>query len=328
MPANLPPQYHETEKRLKTASSPAEKAAILEEMLRIMPKHKGTDHLQADLKSRIAKLKRQQTKAGGPRKAAGPHVVREGAGQVALVGAANAGKSSLLAALTKAKPLVADYPHTTREPLPGMMTFEDIQIQLLDLPPLAEEYNEPWLWELIKRADLVWLVLNGLSPLSDLERVEAILAGRGISLLPMEAGGGGEPDPERKTIPALAPLTKTDETEALENLELMKELIEGRWPLIPVSSRTGAGLEKLGRLTFQGLAIVRAYTKQPGKPPDMKNPFTLDQGATVGELAAKIHKDIAARMKQARLWGRGEENSRTVHRDHPLKDGDTVEIQV
>jgi ribosome-interacting GTPase 1 len=328
MPANLPPQYHEAEKRLKTASSPAEKTAILEEMLRIMPKHKGTDHLQADLKSRIAKLKREQTKAGGPKKASGPHVVKEGAGQVALVGAPNAGKSSLLAALTKAKPLIADYPHTTREPLPGMMAFEDIQIQLLDLPPLAEEYNEPWVWELIKRADLIWLVLGGLSPLGDLERVEAILAGRGIGLLPAGAKGPAEPDQDRLSLPALVPVTKADKAETLENLEVMEELMEGRWPLIPVSSQSGSGLDRLGRLTFQGLAILRAYTKQPGKPPDRDNPFTLPQGATVGMLAAKIHKDVAARMKQARLWGRGEENSRTVHRDHPLNDGDTVEIQI
>jgi len=328
MPANLPPQYHEVEKRLKNASGPAEKVAILEEMLRIMPKHKGTDHLQADLKSRIARLKREQTKAGGPRKAAGPHVVKEGAGQVALVGVANAGKSSLLAALTKARPLIADYPHTTREPLPGMMAFEDIQIQLLDLPPLAEEYNEPWIWDLIRRADLVWLVLNGLKPLSDLERVEAILAGRGIRLRPVGAEGPGEADQEILTLPALVPVARADEAETMDNLEVMAELIEGRWPLIPVSGRNGLGLAELVRLTFQGLDVVRVYTKQPGKPPDRENPFTLPQGATVGALAAKIHKDIAVRMKQARLWSRGEENSRTVHRDHPLKDGDTVEIQI
>ncbi len=328
MPANLPPQYYVAEKRLRAAATPSQKKAILEEMLRIMPKHKGTDHLQADLKSRLAKLRREQAKPSGPTRAPAKVVPKEGAGQVALVGPANSGKSSLVKALTKAQPEVAAYPHTTREPQPGMMDYEDLKFQLLDLPPVSEDYNEPWLWELIKRADLVWLVLSGTGPLSDLELTESVLAQRRIALFPAPGEPPGDPEPGWIHLPALALVSGADLEGTGENIEIMEELIEGRFDLLPVSSPSGQGLEELGRLTFEALGIIRVYTKQPGRPPDLENPFVLNRGGTVGELAARIHQDVAARMKQARVWSKGGNDSRTVNRGHVLADGDTVEITI
>ncbi|MCX6553014.1 MAG: 50S ribosome-binding GTPase, partial [Acidobacteria bacterium] len=123
MPANLSPEYHRAEERLRGARSPDEKIAALEEMLRVIPKHKGTDHMQADLKGRIAKLRKEIGKKGG--KGGFTFIVpREGAGQVAIAGPPNSGKSSLVRALTRATPAVGSYPFTTREPVPGMMPFE------------------------------------------------------------------------------------------------------------------------------------------------------------------------------------------------------------
>jgi ribosome-interacting GTPase 1 len=114
LPANLPPAYFEAENRYREAKTPAEGIAALEEMLAIMPKHKGTDKLKADLRRRISKLKsKQQEKKKLGRRDRGYKIEKEGVGQVVLIGEPNVGKSSLVAALTNADPQVAEFPHST-----------------------------------------------------------------------------------------------------------------------------------------------------------------------------------------------------------------------
>src|SRR5512136_2363538 len=179
MPANLSPEYHRAEERLRAAKSANEKIAALEDMLRVIPKHKGTDHMQADLKSRIAKLRKEGDKKGG--KAGFSYIIpREGAGQVALAGPPNSGKSSLVRALTRATPAVGDYPFTTREPSPGMMPFEDIAFQLIDLPPLSEQHVETWVFDLIRYADLVWVVVDGERALEGFDEARRVLEARNV----------------------------------------------------------------------------------------------------------------------------------------------------
>jgi ribosome-interacting GTPase 1 len=341
MPANLPPDYHKAEERLRSARTTEEKIAALEEMLRIMPKHKGTDHLQADLRSRIAKLRRQPSKKGS-QSAFSHYIPPEGAGQVDLVGPPNTGKSSLVAALTHATPEVADYPFTTREPTPGMMRFEDISFQLVDLPPLSREHMDAWVFDLIRHADLLWLVMDGLDPLGEIEKVMEILGEHSIVPLPAGAGAAGAvqtrsgkgvapsfPPAEtagRTLKKALLVATGVDRPGASSDIKALDDLLEHRWPVVTVSSRTGEGLDVLKRRTFEALEILRVYTKQPGKPPDRDAPFTLPRGARVGDLAERIHKDLLATMKFARIWGSGTFDGQTVQKDHLLLEGDVVEI--
>ncbi len=326
MPANLPPTYHEAEQRYREATTVEDKLAALEEMLRIMPKHKGTDKLQADLKSRMAKLKREPKGKSGA-STFSRHIPREGAGQIALVGPPNSGKSALVHRLTHATPEVADYPFTTREPTPGMMRYEDIAFQLVDLPPLSEEYVEPWVYDLIRGADMLWLVLDIDNPLDGLELVERLLGDKAIALLPVGTGGPeGERRPGwtyRRTLMVLTGLDRPGED---ENLEILDGLLETPWPRVAVSSVDGQGLEELGRRTFEALEILRVYTKQPGKPADRDQPFTLPRQATVGDLARAIHKDLAEHLKFARIWGAEVHDGQTVHADHLLAEGDVVEI--
>ena len=137
MPANLTPEYLAAEEEFKSAQSHEEKIAALERMLSTVPKHKGTEKLQADIKRRLSRERKEGHKKGGARTVPFWLVKKEGAGQVALIGPPNAGKSSLLAALTNARPEVADYPFTTHAPTPGMMAYENIQVQLIDLPPVS-----------------------------------------------------------------------------------------------------------------------------------------------------------------------------------------------
>jgi uncharacterized protein len=325
MPANLPPDYHKAEERFRSARTVADKIAALEEMLRIMPKHKGTDGLQADVKARIAKLRRQPEKKAA-RASFSRMIPREGAGQAALVGAPNAGKSSLLAALTNATPAIGEYAFTTRDATPGMMPYEDIAFQLIDLPALSLEHVEPWVFDLIKAADLLWIVLNGESALEDFDETLEVLSSRKIPIRP--AGTPPVPDEEREWLQkeALLVVTRLDRPEVPDAIEAFSDLLEVPWPIIGVSTTAGSGLDELRQKTFEALEVVRIYTKQPGKPADRSTPFALRRGATVADLATRIHKDLLANMRFARVWGTSAFDGQTVHRDHVLEEGDVVEI--
>ena len=318
MPANLTPDYHRAEERLRQARTVEEKIDALEEMLRVVPKHKGTDGLQADLKGRIAKLRKQPPSKAG--RATHSHLIpHEGAGQVALVGPANTGKSSLVGSLTHAKPEVADYPFTTREPTPGMMPFEDIAFQLIDLPPLGEEHVEPWVFDIVRGADLLWIVVAVENAVDGLEQTRRILGAKGIEAAPAAPAG-------HRVKRALVVATGIDRDGGEDDLAIVDELLEGQWPLVGVDSVTGRGRDALARATFDALGIVRVYTKQPGKPADRRAPFTLPRGATVGDLAARVHKELAASMTHARIWGPSAFDGQSVQADHRLAEGDVVEI--
>lgn len=325
MPANLTPEYKRAEERYRQAKTPDERLEALEEMLRVVPKHKGTDGLQADLKARIAKLKKQPPVKAG--KSAFSHVIpREGAGQVALVGPPNTGKSALVAALTHARPEVADYPFTTREAVPGMMRYEDVGIQLLDLPPVSTQHLEPWVLDLIRLADLCWIVVDGRWPLEGQDETLGILADRHIGLRPAGAPLAVR-DLERVVRPALLVVTGIDRPEVAGSLDAVDDLLEHRWPICAVSATSRAGLDLLPRRTFDALDLIRVYTKPPGKPvAPGSTPFALPRGATVADLAVRIHKDLGERMTFARAWGAGVFDGQTVHRDHVLADRDVVEI--
>ncbi len=327
MPANLPPTYHEAENRFRSAVTPQEKIAALEEMLRIIPKHKGTDKLQADLKSRISKLRRAPTKkAGGSTHS---HMIpHEGAAQIVLVGPPNSGKSALVERLTHATPEVADYPFTTREAIPGMMPYLDVAFQLIDLPALSEQHVDPWVFDLIRAADMIWMVLDENDTLEGVDTIERLLAARAIEMVPV---GAEPPDEEERRPgwtyqPTLMVATGMDREGAADNLAVFDELTGERWTRVPVSSLAGTGLEELGEATFRALDIIRVYTKQPGKHDDDPLPFALTRGQTVADLARTIHKDLEAQFKFARIWGRHVHDGQTVHRDHELHDGDVVEI--
>ncbi len=327
MPANLPPQYFEAEKVYRQAKSPAEKIEALETMLAVMPKHKGTDHLKAELRARIARHTQEaQRQAGGAARAQLYAVPREGAGQVALVGLPNAGKSALMAALTDAQPRVAEYPFTTQLPQPGMMPFENVSVQLVDLPPVVADETPPWQRALVRQADVVLLVvdLSG-DPLAEWETLIVELPK--MRVVPFPPGESAPRVEGMVARPTLVAATHADVPFAADTLELLEIEVAGRLPIVPVSATTGAGLDALRRQLFAALEVIRVYAKPPGKPPDRERPFVLKRGSTVEDLADAIHHEVRERLRYALLWGvSGKFAGQRVSRRHPLEDEDVVEI--
>jgi len=328
MPANLPPDYFEAEKRYREARATAEKIACLEEMLTIMPKHKGTDKLRADLRRRISKLKiAGQSKKGVGKRESVYNIDKEGAGQVLVVGPANVGKSALVALMTNARPEVADFPHTTWKPMPGMMPVENIQIQLVDTPPLSREYVDPALMDLIRRAELILLVVDlQTDPVQQLEDTIALLAEHGIAPYRLKERYD---NPQRmKFIPFLVMANKNDDAATEENYEIFRELLEDDWPMVTVSVAKCRNLEVFKQAVVERLEIIRVYSKSPGKEPDRSAPFTLKKGSTVADFAAKVHKDFVEKLKVAKIWGNSVFDGQLVHREHILQDGDVVELHI
>ena len=329
MPANLPPQYFETEKKLKTAKTPEEKVSILEELLSIVPKHKGTEKLQALLKTKIAKLKSTaQKKPTVAQHGLSFYIDKAGAGQVVLIGLPNAGKSSLVKSLTNADPEIGDYPFTTRMPSPAMMQYENIQIQIIDTPPITPEYMEYWHAELIKGADgvLAILDLSSQNPASGLENLLAKLKEKRIELIPKNHTPSSEASFFQKITIVVA--NKADFSSSEENLAAVKKALHPDFDLIPVSTKTEDGLEILRIKIFSLLDVIRVYSKIPGKKTARTDPFTLKKGSTVMNLAKAVHKDFAQNLRFARIWSQNKYQGQKVNRDHILEDEDIIELHI
>jgi ribosome-interacting GTPase 1 len=314
LPANLTPDYLAAEREYKAAHTQTEKIAALERMLATLPKHKSTEKLQADLKRRLSQARKESQKKGAAHAAPFYLVEREGAGQVALIGPPNSGKSRLLAALTHARPEVADYPFTTRLPAPGMMTFENVQIQLVDLPPFSPEYMEPWLPQVVRTAHMGVLVVDVNDP-ELLDQVQFV---------------AGALERMRLAPPRLLVANKLDLPGADANFAALRDLYGEPHPWVALSAATGLNLDVFTRAVFDALELVRVYTKAPGKKPELDSPFVLRRGQTVLDAARLVHKDFAERLKFARLFhvsaDRGE--GLMVERSHLIQDEDILEFHI
>ncbi|QDU31476.1 GTPase Obg [Anatilimnocola aggregata] len=329
MPANLTPQYHKVEEEYRRAQTPEDELRCLELMLREIPKHKGTDKLQAELKAKISKAKQEVEVAKKSAKKGGPSLKlpRQGAGRVILLGGPNAGKSSLLKAVTRATPEVAPYPFTTREPQLGMMPWEDINIQLIDTPPISADVFDPNLLGLIRGSDLVLLMVD-LGADEGTEQLQAVLDQlKGTKTRLANESYLDEDDIGVSFTKTLLVLNKIDLPEAADRLALMREFITLDFDEHHISAEAGMGLDELKAAVVQALDIVRVYTKLPNKKEaDFDKPFTLRRGGTLMDVAELIHKDVAASFKHARVWGTNINPGSTVKGDYVVSDKDVVEI--
>jgi ribosome-interacting GTPase 1 len=330
MAVNLPPQYHDAEAEYKKARTPDEKLAALKKMWVILPKHKASEKVQAILKTKISEVSDEveAAKAGPKRATASYKIPRQGAGTIVFLGGPNGGKSSLLRKLTKATPEVAPYPFTTREPVPGMMDYEDVRVQLIDLPPITADFYEPYVTDFARTADAAVLVVDigdDDGPFAA-ETVLERLAERKIHLV--GSPPPGEEDPTVFHVRTLLVANKVDADGAADRLDILNEMIGDRMPVLPVSADRGDGMDELRTRLFRLLNVIRVYAKPPGKPADMTAPFTIPEGGTVLDFAEKVHSELAETLKAAKVWGSAQFDGQTVKRDHVLKDRDVVELSM
>ncbi|MCF7875822.1 50S ribosome-binding GTPase [Candidatus Bipolaricaulota bacterium] len=326
MPANLPPEYIEAEQRYRNASEKDEKLDALQEMLSLLPNHKGTDKIEADLRKRISDLKKRPQKKKGPTRAKTPDQIEpQGAGQVVLTGLPNSGKSALLDITTNATPKVADFPFATHGPTIGMLEHQDIQIQLIDTPPISDEHVETWVYNLIRKADLVLLLVDGGAddPVKEYEKTIKLLEEEGIYLF--APGDDFQRDAIGRTNrKGVMILSKSDELEDESVIQELEEL-SGLSP-VPVSILDEESLSRFSSSVFDGLQKIRIYTKKPGEEPDLKEPYLLDKNSTVLEGVRSIHRNMVDNLDYIRIWGSGRFDGQEVAQDHQLKDGDVIEI--
>ncbi|MGE3803136.1 MAG: GTPase [Gemmataceae bacterium] len=333
MAANLTPQYLEAEAEYKKAQSAEEKLACLKRMYSLIPKHKASEKLQADLKTKMADLRdeiEQEKKAPKGKKGPSGKIPKQGAGQVVLIGAPNVGKSQLVDKLTRATPEVAAYPFTTREPLVGMMDWEDVKVQLIDTPPITPDYLESYLSSIVGNADAALLVV-GLDDDDGPFAAEAVierLAQVKVQLVKELPPPSDDEDFTIRQTRTLLVATKLDAPGAADRLEIVRELFGERLVIHALSAINDADLESLRDIIYKYLNVIRVYTKQPGKPADMTSPFSCPAGSTLLDLAALVHRDFAEGLKSARIWGTGVYDGQTIKRDHVLHDKDVVELHL
>ena len=331
MPANLPPEYYKLKHELEAARTDEERLQLLEEMTRITPKHKGTEKVRADIRSRISKLKKASGKKQS-KKGHSYHVPKQGAGQLVLIGTPNVGKSQIVASFTKAKPAVSPTPYTTQEPSVGMLPYENIQFQLVDTPPITQDFVQPWVFDLVRNADLVFLVASLASDelLDQVEIIQSKLTDAKIQMAgikePLDAANETFEANFTKTILLIA--NQMDADGADDRLEILREFYSEDFQIYPLSAITGEGLDRLQKVVYQQLGISRVYTKSPAKPVDYEDPIVLPSGSKVIEAAMALHKEFAQDFKSARIWGDNWYDGQTVSRDDVVYEGDVLEFHV
>jgi small GTP-binding protein len=303
----------------------------MEELLSIIPKHKGTEKLQALYKKKISKLKsKSQKKAVIARHEPSYHMDKTGAGQVVLIGPPNSGKSMLIKSLTNAEPEVADYPFTTHKPYPAMMKYENVQVQLIDTPPITKDYLEVWHTELIKNADTVLLIIDITSkdPAEDISIIQEVLGEKKIELIPDAKENHPIKSRGRFQKKCLIILNKDESPHNSEVKELIRELTEPKFSFISCSAAHNKNLKSLCKRIFDSLEVMRVYSKIPGKKPSYDEPFVFKHGSSVMDMAKAVHKDFAQNLKYARIWGQKKYEGQKVNKEYKLQDGDVIELHM
>ncbi|NQV23701.1 MAG: TGS domain-containing protein [Rhodopirellula sp.] len=327
MAANLTIKYYLAEEKYRRAQTSEERLRCLEVMLQVMPKHKGTDHLQAAIRSRIKEARSEvQADRDAPKQGRTFRIPRQGAGTVVVIGAPNSGKSRIVAELTSAEPEVAEYPFTTREPFPAMMSCQDVLIQLVDTPPVSQSPIEPYLVSYVRSADLVVLAFDGSADDAPEDTLNIVQQLESRKTLLDRSTGYDEEDFSKLRVKTLMAVTRADDADSAVRMSLFREMSSRDVPVVPVEFQHAASRDSLRDAIYESLGLIRVYTKAPGQAAVYEQPFAIPAGSTVETLADRVHQEFVERLKFAKVWGLGGHDGQQVGRDHVLLEGDMVEL--
>jgi len=290
MPVNAGPEYFAAERKYLAAKSKEEKIAALEEMIRLLPKHKGTHNVLAQLKKRLSSLKKESS----AKAAAKPRFVikKEGAAQICIIGVTKSGKSSLLKALTGVDVEVADYPYTTKLPVVGMANVGDAKLQVVEIP---STFDSDFI-SLLQTCDEIVVLIDATQ---DFEKQVAEMK----SIL----GGNKLADKKQVWVMNKSSLVKSGPN------------------MISISAKDGLGVDELKEKIWGGLGLIRVYTKSPRKP-KVVPPIAVPSGSTVRDIAKRVHKDFLKNFSYARIFNNTQFSGQKVGLDFVLHDLDVIEI--
>jgi len=292
MPINADVEYFIAESEYRDAKTAEEKIAALEKMIKLAPKHKGAHTLLAQLKKKLSALRKDAAKA----KAAASKrpkfaISKEGAAQVCILGLTNSGKSMLLRALTNARVEVGEYPYTTKTPVVGMMDYDGVKIQLVEIPATFDAES----MSIVRTCDLVMLLLDATKELDgQLNELTSLLERHGLQ--------------EKELV-------------IVENKSDERMPRQG----IPVSAKTGDGLQNMKEEIWKRLRLIRIYTKSPNGKAATK-PLTLPEGSNVEQAVRQVHKTMLKNFRFARVFDKTKFSGRKVGLEYALKDRDVLEI--
>jgi len=296
---NQSPFYKKAEARFLTAKTDEEKINALKEMIKECPKHKSSEKMLANLKTRYKKLKEKLEKAKKTGKSTKTGIKKEDL-QAVIVGKTNTGKSSLLSLLTNAKPQIAEHDFTTKSPIVGMVNFDGTNIQLIEVPAFESEYYDKGL---VNTADSILMLITDLKEIKEIEKNLDKAKGERIIVF-----------------------NKIDELAQNETRKISATLSSKKYDFVLISTKTREGIEELKNKVFKSFNKIRIYTKEPGKDKSNK-PMILNPGATIETIAKKLLKDISS-LKETKIWGPSSKfPGQIVGLNHKLKDLDVVEFK-
>lgn len=300
MPINAHPEYISAEREYLIAETKEQKIQALKKMISHAPSHKGAENLRAQLKRRLAKLKYAKEKEI-KQKRAGKSGIKKEDMQAVIIGKTNTGKSSLLSILTNAIPEIAEYEFTTKYPIVGMMNYNGMGIQLIEIPAIESgNYDKG----LVNTADTILILITNLQQINDIKKKIDKSFGKKIVVF-----------------------NKIDLLSELEKRKISATLQSKKYNFILISTKTKEGIENLKEKIFQSFDKIRVYTKEPGKE-KTKKPIILSPESIVKDAAEKILKGFSKKIKETKIWGPSSKYpGQVVGLQHKLKDLDVVEFR-
>lgn len=298
---NQSPFYKQAELKFSSAQSDEQRLEALEEMMRECPKHKSSEKMLANIKTRYIKLKKKLETEKKSKKTSGKVGIKKEDLQAVIIGKTKSGKSSLISLLTNAKPKISDYDFNTKTVVVGMMDYNGVSIQLIEVPSIESEYYDRGV---VNSADSIIILVTNLEQINEIEKKI-----------------------ERATGKKIIIFNKIDLLSENEKRKISATLQSKKYNFVLISTKTKEGIEELKEKLFQSFGKIRVYTKEPGKIKSNK-PIILYPNSTIKNVAEKILKGFASKIKETRIWGPSSKYpGQVVGLAHKMKDLDVVEFR-